>query len=242
MSSRGEPGTRRPSRSHDSATNTAKAVGIIIVVLALGWLVLKESPHHLSSRNASQSSSATSVPPKGSSGSSTTTTAPAAAPASIKVLVLNGTKTAGSAAGLAKKLQAAGFNTLPAANATNQAIPNTAVYAVQAGNPAATAVGRALNLPPSAVQTSLPPNAPINPAMMTADAPTVVVIVGADANAATGGAASAGSSPPASSAGGSAAGAGSSGAGGAGAGGASAGGAGGAPAGSSGSGTAGTKK
>jgi hypothetical protein len=189
------------SSSKDPGTQTVKAVILVAVVVVVGILVLKNTgsgPKPISSTSPTTAPPATSIPAP----TVTTTTAPTATapanPASVKVLVLNGTDTSGAATYFTNKLHSAGYNTLAASNATARNVSTTMVYSHTPGSSAA-AVAHTLGLQPTSVATSVPANAPVDQTLLQQDNPNVLVVIGSDISSqATSGASSSSTTAPAS--------------------------------------------
>jgi len=114
--------------------------------------------------------------PTGNGGhaAATTTTTTTTPPSSVAVLVANGTNVTGLAGSIANQLHAAGWSTLPAANATTTVSAST-IYYVSGRQGAAGAIAATLHVAPGAVVplTSTVPVASVGAAQ-------VVVIAGPD--------------------------------------------------------------
>lgn len=169
MSDRGPAG---PGRRPDGGTQTGKAILVIVVVMVLGWIVLRHGPSTTvgtAAQRTSVSVTTTTVPP------TTTTLVPAA---SIKVQVLNGTGSGNLASQWSAKLKTtAGYNTL-APDDTTSKVTASAIYVITPGYiPEAYALATAVGLPQSAVNTTVPApsSAPI-PASERSKADLVLVI------------------------------------------------------------------
>ena len=174
------PGPRRPGA--DGAINPARAIAIIVVLVLVGVLVLYESGRGKST-NASTgtghhptTTSSTTPPPP----ASTTTTTVLPAP-QVKVQVLNGVLTGTLAGQWSAKLRAnPGYITETADNATSK-VTSSVIYILTPGYLAeADALARAVGLPASAVNTSLP--APASAPIPSADRQTanLVLVIGND--------------------------------------------------------------
>ena len=172
MSDLGGPSGR--ARRQDGGTQTGKALVVIVVVMVLGWIVLRHgsSSPSTAARQASSTVTTTTVP------TTTTTLVP---PASIKVQVLNGTRSGNLASQWSSKLKTtAGYNTL-APDDTTSKVSTSAIYVITPGYvPEAYALATAVGLPSSAVNTTVP-------APSTAPIPTserakadLVLVVGPD--------------------------------------------------------------
>jgi hypothetical protein len=136
-------------------------------------------PTTTTSPRAATSSTAAGSSRHGTSGrtpaSTTSTTAAATVPpAQVKALVANGTQTSGLAARVAAKLQSAGYDVLPAVNATQQATAS-AVYYASGSTAAATEVASALGLTSASVHPL-----PASPPVSSVDGAQVVVVAGPD--------------------------------------------------------------
>ncbi|HVA75665.1 MAG TPA: LytR C-terminal domain-containing protein [Acidimicrobiales bacterium] len=143
-------GAAGPGRRNDGGTQTGKAILVIVVVMVLGWIVLRHSPstHGTTAQRTSVSVTTTTVP---------TTTTTLVAPASIKVQVLNGTGSGNLAGQWSSKLKTtAGYNTLAPDDATSK-VTTSAIYVITPGYvPEAYALATAVGLPQSAVNTTVP--------------------------------------------------------------------------------------
>lgn len=133
-------------------------------------------------------SSTTSTTVKRNTSTTPTSVAQVHDPATVKVLVLNGSGKSGIAKAGADQLKAANYTTLDPANVANGETVQQSIVYFQAGYDAdAQAIAAKLGLAPSAVQ-ALP-----SPAPATVGDPkdaNVVVVIGADAPVAGGGGAS----------------------------------------------------
>lgn len=138
---------------------------LLLVAVIVAVVLLRHVGTTTTSSTAPRSHATTSVPSATTVPASTTTTStvPAIPPSQIKLLVLNGTL-AGTLAGDTSKRLAAnpGYNTLAPDNTTAK-VTADAIYAVTPQYiPAAQALAATVGLPASAVQTSVPPTAPIH--------------------------------------------------------------------------------
>ncbi|HEX3840362.1 MAG TPA: LytR C-terminal domain-containing protein [Acidimicrobiales bacterium] len=104
-------------------------------------------------------------------GATTTTTTP---PSRVPVVVANGSNVSGAAGSISTQLQSAGWQVLPAENATSN-VTASVVYYVAGFQPSAAAIARLLGVPTSGIQP-LTSAAPVG-AVGSAD---VVVVVGPD--------------------------------------------------------------
>lgn len=169
MSDFGGPAGQR--RRPEGGTQTGKAIVVIVVMMVLGWIVLRHgtgSPA-AASRTPAAASTTTTVPP------TTTTLVPAA---SVKVQVLNGTGSGNLASQWTSKLKTtAGYNTLAPDDATSK-VTASVIYVITPGYVGeAYALATAVGLPASAVNTTVPApsSAPIK-ASERANADLVLVI------------------------------------------------------------------
>jgi len=175
--------SRRP-RSGGMSTSSAALRGALLigVAIALGAVLLAQG---FGDNGFIGSGSNTSTTVKHSDTS--TTTAPAAQahdPATVRVLVLNGSGKTGIAKATSDQLKAANYTTLDPANAANGATVDTSIVYFQAGYDAdAQAIAAKLGLAPSAAQ-ALP--VPPPPTVGDPKDANVVVLVGADAPVAGG--------------------------------------------------------
>jgi hypothetical protein len=104
-------------------------------------------------------------------GATTTTTTP---PSKVPVVVANGSNVSGAAGSISTQLQEAGWQVLPAENATSN-VTASVVYYVSGFQPSAAAIAKFLGVPTSGIQP-LTSAAPVG-AVGAAD---VVVVVGPD--------------------------------------------------------------
>ena len=152
-------------------------VAVVVVVVLLRHVGSSAapvaSPTHPTSTAPKTSSTVPSHP------TSTTSTLAPIPPGDVKLLVLNGTLTGTLAGDTAKKLSTApGYNTLAGDN-TTAAVTTSSVIAVSPQYvSAANALAAMYDLPSSAVQTSVPANAPIATAEKTIA--NVILIIGPD--------------------------------------------------------------
>jgi hypothetical protein len=113
----------------------------------------------------------TSTTHAGGHAGTTTTTTP---PSKVPVVVANGSNVTGAAGSISTQLQAAGWQVLPAENATSN-VTASVVYYVAGFQPSAAAIAKLLGVPTSGIQP-LTSAAPVG-AVGAAD---VVVVVGPD--------------------------------------------------------------
>lgn len=158
----------------DGGTQTGRAILLIVVVMVLGWIVLRHGPSSSgpSAQRTAATVTTTTVP---------TTTTTLVAPASIKVQVLNGTGSGNLAGQWSSKLKTtAGYNTLAPDDATSK-VTASAIYVITPGYvPEAYALATAVGLPPSAVNTTVP--APSSAPIPTSERSKadLVLVVGPD--------------------------------------------------------------
>lgn len=156
----------------------AAARGLLIVAIAvvIGVVLLPSATRAPLAQAGTTPTTPPATSPQGSGSTSTTrppTTTTLPGPATVHVLVANGTTVHGAAGNVTDYLGSKGFSTLSAVNTTAPA-SSSAVYATGGSVPAAIEVADALGLPRTAVVASS--SAPVS---STAGA-TVVVVVGTD--------------------------------------------------------------
>lgn len=167
-------GATGPGRRPDGGTQTGKAVLVIVVVMVLGWIVLRHGASATGPSTAKRAAvvTTTTVP---------TTTTTLVAPASIKVQVLNGTGSGNLASQWSNKLKTtAGYNTLAPDDSTSK-VTTSAIYVITPGYvPEAYALATAVGLPASAVNTTVP--APSSAPIPTSERSKadLVLVVGPD--------------------------------------------------------------
>jgi hypothetical protein len=153
------------------------AIVLIIFIIALALALHYVHPATPSSSAATRATTATTraststTSAAGHAGSTTTTTTP---PSKVPVVVANGSNVSGAAGSISTELQAAGWQILPAENATSN-VSASVVYYVAGLQPSAAAIAKFLGVPSSGVQP-LTSAAPVG-AVGTAQ---VVVVVGPD--------------------------------------------------------------
>jgi hypothetical protein len=156
---------------------------LIGVAVILGAVLLAQGFSDGSSTATSNSNTSTTV--KRNSASTTATTAPQPHdPATVKVLVLNGSGKSGIAKAGADQLKAANYTTLDPANSANGAVIATSVVYFQPGFDAdAQQIAAKLGLAPTAAQ---PLPGPPPPEVGDPKDANVVVVIGTDAPVAGG--------------------------------------------------------
>jgi hypothetical protein len=156
---------------------------LIGVAVILGAVLLAQGFSDGSSTATSNSNTSTTV--KRNSASTTATTAPQPHdPATVKVLVLNGSGKSGIAKAGADQLKAANYTTLDPANSANGAVIATSVVYFQPGFDAdAQQIAAKLGLAPTAAQ---PLPTPPPPEVGDPKDANVVVVIGTDAPVAGG--------------------------------------------------------
>jgi hypothetical protein len=152
-----------PGRSDDGSfarevgTQTGKAVVLIVVAVLVAVLLL----HHASGTSTVTSKPKTTAAPALTAPSTTSTTVALIPPASIKLLVLNGTQKGVLAGQFTTKLKEMGYQTQTPDNTTS-VVDSSTVYAVTPQYaPEAQFLAQQLGLEPTAVVTNLPSDAPV---------------------------------------------------------------------------------
>jgi hypothetical protein len=154
-----------------------RAAMVLIVFIIATAVSLRYVHAATPSSSAASASTATTragtatTTPAGHGTTTTTTTTP---PSKVPVVVANGSNVSGAAGSISTELQAAGWQILPAENATSN-VSASVVYYVAGLQPSAAAIARFLGVPSSEVQP-LTSAAPVG-AVGTAQ---VVVVVGPD--------------------------------------------------------------
>jgi hypothetical protein len=105
----------------------------------------------------------------------TTTTTTTVPRSSVKVLVANGTAVPNQATNYSRYLSGQGWNTLPPADATTQALKTSTVYYAQGAQSSAETIASSLGLPATAV-APLTTSVPVS----STTGADVVVVIGAD--------------------------------------------------------------
>ena len=158
---------------------SGRGVAIMVVAVVIGVLLLPSATRApLPASASTPATTTTTVVAAGTTKkhghSTTSSTSTTIAPASIHVLVANGTTTNGVAGDVTRFLSTAGYGTLTATNALVK-VPATEIFTVGGATPDVQAVATALTLP----ATSIEPAASSAPVSSTTGA-NVVVIVGPD--------------------------------------------------------------
>ncbi len=174
------PSSRDAGTPTTAGTHTTKAVLVVVVAVVLAVVALSGLTTSHSATGASQV--ATTAPPVAAvPPAPTTTTTPPPAPASVKVLVFNGTTAPHGAGYFSTKLQGLSYDTLAPENATITTVNSSQVYVAMPGYMSSAAnVAAGLGLPATAVQPSLPATAPVSSSAVKTNSPDVVVLVGSD--------------------------------------------------------------
>jgi hypothetical protein len=154
-------------RPAGATVHVGKAAALIVGAFILGFIVLNvDGTGGASLPSGDRGTDAitnTTLADSGDVVVATTTTVALRQPATIKVVAINATKTAGIAGRATDKLRAAGYNALAPGNATNEfraTNPTSVVYVVTPGyDNEAIAVAAVFNLPASAVR-ALPATSP----------------------------------------------------------------------------------
>jgi hypothetical protein len=152
---------------------------IILIIFIIATAVSLRYVHPATP--ASSAASATTATTRAGTGTTTpaghpttTTTTTTTPPSKVPVVVANGSNVSGAAGSISTQLQAAGWQILPAENATSN-VSASVVYYVAGLQPSAAAIAKFLGIPTSGVQP-LTSAAPVG-AVGTAQ---VVVVVGPD--------------------------------------------------------------
>jgi hypothetical protein len=154
------------ARPSGATVHPGKALGVIVVALAIGFLVLNDKGSSGFTSGAAARAAIrdnfteTTLPPD----EETTTTTSAAAerqPAQIKVIAINATGTAGKAGQATTKLRNAGYNALQPGNATASVTashPASLVYYTTGYQKEALTIAALFSLPDSAVRAMPTPS------------------------------------------------------------------------------------
>lgn len=170
------------SFAKDAGTQTTKALVLVAIAVIVGIVLLSRTPSSTHAAGSSSHTTAkTSLPSASTVPSTTPVTTPPPAPSTVKVVVFNGTTAPVAAGYFSNKLKALGYDTLAPENATVTTVTSSVVYANAVGfQSSAMAVAKAIGLPPTSVQTSLPSTAPVSSSVIQVTSPDVVVLVGSD--------------------------------------------------------------
>ena len=177
--------SRRPRASAGNNASSAALRGALLIGVAviLGAALLAQGFGANGSSVSSATNTSTTVKRNGASTTVTTVPQPHD-PATVKVLVLNGSGKSGIAKAGADQLKAANYTTLDPANAANGAVvPTSVVYFLPGFDADAQQVAAKLGLAPTAAQ---PLPTPPPPEVGDAKDSNVVVLIGADAPVAGG--------------------------------------------------------
>lgn len=156
----------RPTGGTGGTVHVGKAAAIIIVAALIGVLVLYKDSGGGGSVSAAERAAASAAFARANAITTTTTAADGGetepttialrAPAEVKVIALNATKTAGQAGKATKKLTTNGYNALAPGNATaavRNTNPSSVIYVVTPGYEGeAAAIATIFGLPASAVR------------------------------------------------------------------------------------------
>jgi hypothetical protein len=166
---------RRPARSRsDEPRSNVVGAALIAAAVVIGFVLLLRGFDQEGGLVATDDVTTTTVAEGADpDATTTTTTTPTSPPASVSVLVANGSGAAGVAGQRQTTLNGAGYTDVETSNAPNP-VPQTSVYFGPGLQADAVAVADALNLPP-AVVSALP-----SPPPFDTQGADVVVVIGTD--------------------------------------------------------------
>ncbi len=177
------------SFGRSAGIQAGRATGLLVIAVLIGLVLLHRSPGGgglVASGGATTTNSGdalatdTTVRPttnttaRSGSTNNSTTTQPLRAKADIKVLVANGTSTAGLAGTVSTTLRGKGYNTLASTNA-NLKVASTSAYFQSGYEGDAAVLAGVLGLPPTAVQP-MPATLPV----ASVTGVNILVVVGPD--------------------------------------------------------------
>jgi hypothetical protein len=173
----------RPTAGNNSSSAALRGALLIIVAVVLGAALLAQSFRDGGSPVAAGSNTTSTV--KRTDASTTTTSTPQPHdPATVRVLVLNGSGKSGIAKAGADQLKAANYTTLDPANAaTSTPVTTSVVYFTPGYDADAQQIAAKLGLNPSAAQ---PLPSPPPPEIGDPKDANIVVLIGTDAPVAGG--------------------------------------------------------
>jgi hypothetical protein len=157
-----------------------RAVGLIAIAVVIGiFLLHRNGPTSATTVSAHTTTTVASHPSTTAPASPTTTAAALRPPASVKVLVANGTVASGGgsqhlAGTVSSTLHAQGYDTLAAVNATHN-VTASIVYFQPGYEREAAALAQSLGLPASAVQPM-----PAQPPVTSLNGANILVVAGPD--------------------------------------------------------------
>jgi hypothetical protein len=177
---RGRHASPDNSFGRSAAVNAGRGAILILVALVIGVILLQDyddGPDNVNIDSGPRVSAPdTTITPATVPG---TTTIPARANRDVKVLVVNGTTTAGAAARVAQPLRTAGYNVLAVRDASPAVKRSTrssvVYYASKDYEREAKALQQALGLPPTPVQM-----VPTPPPVADTSGANVIIVVGPD--------------------------------------------------------------
>lgn len=176
------------SFGRSTGIQAGRAALLIAVAVVIGLLLLRHSPGGASTpisvgtgeTTSSLSQTSTSLgiggtgPGTTAKPLTTTSTTPQRAPQDIKVLVANGTSTAGLASRVSNIVHAKGYNTLASTNSTQRPAASIVYFQPSYGSDAA-ALAAKLSLPAAAVQAMPQP-----PPVSNLNSANILIVVGPD--------------------------------------------------------------